>query len=95
MLSTRIRVQLNCLVFDKTLRRKDVAGASNGGGEDASSDSGSDGSDKEDENKEANFGSKSQVLNLFTIDVDRVADFSIWCFSILDTPLEIIIGTCE
>lgn len=32
-------------------------------------------------------------MNLFTIDVDRVADFSIWCFSILDTPMEIIIGT--
>lgn len=25
--------------------------------------------------------------------MDRVADFSIWCFSILDTPMEIIIGT--
>jgi hypothetical protein len=43
--------------------------------------------------EEENFGSKSQVLNLFTIDVDRVADFSIWCFSVIDAPAEIIIGT--
>lgn len=50
-------------------------------------------SDDSEGAEEANFGSKSQVLNLFTIDVDRVADFSVWCFSLLDTPLEIIIGT--
>lgn len=30
---------------------------------------------------------------MFTIDVERVADFSIWGFSLLDVPLEIIIGT--
>ena len=60
----------------------------------------------------ASLTSRVQVLNLFTIDVDRwvfpvpvvkvklrsarfsVADFSIWCFSIVDAPAEIIIGTC-
>ncbi|SGY80268.1 BQ5605_C008g05343 [Microbotryum silenes-dioicae] len=95
MLSTRIRVQLNTLVFDKTLRRKDVAGVSmaaqssseDGEGEEGGEEKGRDTGDKTD------FGSKSAVLNLWTIDVDRVADFSVWCFSIIDTPMEIIIGT--
>ncbi|KAK4052550.1 hypothetical protein OIO90_004318 [Microbotryomycetes sp. JL221] len=99
MLSTRIRVQLNTLIFDKTLRRKDVIGAA--GGDSGSSDDGDDdnsSSAKDDKASEeggpnTNFGNKSQVLNLFTIDVDRVADFAIWCFSIIDTPLEIFIGT--
>jgi hypothetical protein len=69
MLSTRIRVQLNTLIFDKTLRRKDVAGVSAGDSGDANSDDSSESGEKASD--EANFGSKSQVLNLFTIDVDR------------------------
>ncbi|KAL8277515.1 hypothetical protein RQP46_010070 [Phenoliferia psychrophenolica] len=98
MLATRIRVELNCLVFDKTLKRKDVAGVAG-----ASKPDSEDGAAKSDESEnkgllemgetDENFSSKSQVLNLFTIDVDRVADFSIWCFSIVDAPAEIIIGT--
>ncbi|KAH9811640.1 hypothetical protein DFH28DRAFT_433779 [Melampsora americana] len=39
------------------------------------------------------FGSKSQVLNLFTIDADRVADFGMSCFSLIDAPAEVLIGT--
>ncbi|KAM0756050.1 P-loop containing nucleoside triphosphate hydrolase protein [Meredithblackwellia eburnea MCA 4105] len=97
MLATRIRVELNCLVFDKTLKRKDVAGVGSGNKQDGDDKS----SDDEESDKglfdfgEANveFSSKSQVLNLFTIDVDRVADFAIWCFSFVDAPMEILIGT--
>ncbi|KAK4700303.1 hypothetical protein P7C70_g5949, partial [Phenoliferia sp. Uapishka_3] len=101
MLATRIRVELNCLVFDKTLKRKDVAGVASASKPD-SSESDSGGSESvESETKgflemgdtDVKFASKSQVLNLFTVDVDRVADFSIWCFSIVDAPAEIIIGT--
>ena len=96
MLATRIRVQLNSLVFDKTLRRKDVAGSSNT--KPATS------KDEEDEERkgskgifdvedgDSSFRNKSQVLTLFTIDVDRVGDFAIWGFSLIDAPLEIIIG---
>jgi hypothetical protein len=35
----------------------------------------------------------SQVLNLFSVDVDRIADFGVWSFSIVDAPAELIIGT--
>ncbi|KAM0789106.1 hypothetical protein ACM66B_003161 [Microbotryomycetes sp. NB124-2] len=96
MLSTRIRVQLNTLIFDKTLRRKDVVGVAGGGSgssEDNDGEKSDDGDDSEKSDESTKFGNKSQVLNLFTIDVDRVADFAIWCFSFLDTPLEIFIGT--
>ncbi|SCV71041.1 BQ2448_3803 [Microbotryum intermedium] len=97
MLSTRIRVQLNTLVFDKTLRRKDVAGVSMAAqppSEDGEGECEEDGEEKgRDLGDKTDFGSKSAVLNLWTIDVDRVADFSVWCFSIIDTPMEIIIGT--
>ncbi|GAA5904673.1 uncharacterized protein JCM6883_003864 [Sporobolomyces salmoneus] len=99
MLSTRIRVQLNTLVFDKTLKRKDVSGVSNAsssseteaGEESSTSGGGSD--ENEEEDPEKGFGSKSSVLALFSIDVDRVADFAVWCFSLIDAPLELIIGT--
>ncbi|KAI5478748.1 ATP-binding cassette transporter [Pseudohyphozyma bogoriensis] len=94
MLATRIRVQLNCLVFDKTLKRKDVAGVSGGKKEDKKEED--EGEEEEpglfSETKET-FNNKSQVMNLFSIDIDRVADFSVWCFSIVDAPAEILIGT--
>lgn len=35
----------------------------------------------------------SNRLNLFTIDADRVADFGMSCFSLIDAPAEVIIGT--
>ena len=80
MLSTRIRVQLNTLVFDKTLKRKDVSGVSNVSEKDDSSDgkkngdaasSSSGGPEEDEESAEKGFGSKTSILALFSIDVDR------------------------
>jgi len=77
MLSTRIRVQLNTLVFDKTLKRKDVSGVSNNSTSEKSSEAGEDsssgGSDEKDDDEDAEkgFGSKTSILALFSIDVDR------------------------
>lgn len=52
-------------------QRKDVAGVS-AGEKDATNNDADDSSDSgEKASDEANFGNKSQVLNLFTIDVDR------------------------
>jgi hypothetical protein len=96
MLATRIRIQLSSLVFNKTLTRKDVSGSAAHKPTtpaSASASKGDDGKDDEKSKGEDSFSSKSGVLNLFTIDVDRVSDFSIWCFSIIDAPAEIIIGT--
>lgn len=77
MLSTRIRVQLNTLVFDKTLKRKDVSGVSNNNTSEKSSETGGDSSstggsdDNDEEDGEKGFGSKTSILALFSIDVDR------------------------
>ena len=96
LLATRIRVQLNSLVFDKTLRRKDVSGSSNtkpsSTKEEDEERKGSKGIFEVEEG-DSSFRAKSQVLTLFTIDVDRVGDFAIWGFSLIDAPLEIIIGS--
>lgn len=107
MLATRLRTQLNCLVFDKTLKvssflsatpllrhsnssyfllnaqqRKDVAGVSasnrpEGSGESGAASPGGETADKSGSGlfdfgtQDETFGSRSAVLNLFTIDVDR------------------------
>jgi hypothetical protein len=42
--------------------------------------------------KEEEFSSKAQVMTLMTTDVDRVSDFSWHLFSLVDSPIEIIIG---
>lgn len=41
---------------------------------------------------EEEFSSKAQVMTLMTTDVDRVSDFSWHLFSLVDSPIEIVIG---
>ncbi|GAA6039699.1 hypothetical protein JCM8097_001359 [Rhodosporidiobolus ruineniae] len=102
ILATRIRVQLNTLIFSKTLLRKDVSGVSapsnsNSNSKPSSDADGSEGSDEddedEDEKKNPTFKSKSSITNLFSVDADRVSDFAVWSFSVYDAPVEILIGT--
>lgn len=78
-----MRIQLNSILFAKTLVRKDVASA-------AASES-PDGEDKKDD--EDDFSSKAQIMTLMTTDVDRVSEFSWHLFTIIDAPIEILIGT--
>ncbi|EJU00344.1 multidrug resistance-associated ABC transporter [Dacryopinax primogenitus] len=105
-LQTRLRVQLNTSLFAKTLVRKDVASSSSSspvseGATPAASDAGStkDGKDdkdkkeKEKDGEEAEFSSKAQVVTLMTVDVDRVSEFSWHFFSLIDAPVEIVIGS--
>ncbi|KAF9234929.1 hypothetical protein BU15DRAFT_78554 [Melanogaster broomeanus] len=82
----RIRIQLNTILFGKTLVRKDVA--SSGAATDKNKDGGKDDKDDEDD-----FSSKAQIMTLMTTDVDRVSDFSWHMFSLVDSPVEIVIGT--
>jgi hypothetical protein len=42
---------------------------------------------------EEDFSSKSQIMTLMTTDVDRIADFSWHAFTLVDAPIEIVIGT--
>ncbi|KAF7296399.1 Multidrug resistance-associated ABC transporter protein [Mycena chlorophos] len=88
-LQARIRTQLNSVLFAKTLVRKDIASAGTGAGAGSSGDAQA---EKKDENKEQ-FSSKAQIMTLMTTDVDRVAKMTMHLFSIIDVPIEIVVGT--
>ncbi|KDQ53279.1 hypothetical protein JAAARDRAFT_72568 [Jaapia argillacea MUCL 33604] len=103
-LQVRFRIQLNTILFAKTLVRKDVASsaASAKPDEDKKKKPASgtampapeeaDGTKKKDE-EESEFSSKAQIMTLMTTDVDRVSDFTWHMFTLVDSPIEIIIGT--
>ncbi|KAF8649184.1 hypothetical protein AX16_005982 [Volvariella volvacea WC 439] len=89
-LQVRMRVQLNSILFAKTLVRKNVASASKPESKDDKSDD-KDAKAKEDE--EEDFSSKAQIMTLMTTDVDRVSEFAWHMFALIDSPVEICIGT--
>jgi len=79
----RLRIQLNSILFAKSLVRKDVASSSphsthNHGGNGAGSDVGSEKKGDEDD-----FSSKAQVMTLMTTDVDRVSEFGWHAFTLV------------
>ena len=74
-MEVRLKVQLNTVLFSKTLVRKDVASSSKPKDKNAALAAGDDvakstaGGNDEDE-----FSSKAQIMTLMTTDVDRVCD---------------------
>ena len=71
----RLKIQLNSVLFAKTLVRKDVASStllppSSKDSEDGNADI------ETSEEDEDNFSSKAQIMTLMTTDVDRVSDFA-------------------
>ncbi|CEL57922.1 ATP-dependent bile acid permease OS=Saccharomyces cerevisiae (strain ATCC 204508 / S288c) GN=YBT1 PE=1 SV=2 [Rhizoctonia solani AG-1 IB] len=97
-LQLRLKIQLNSTLFAKTLIRKDIASAgsassnapsrpSTPGGESSA------GNESKEDPVEDDFSSKAQVHTLMTTDVDRVSEFSWHFFSLVDAPIEIVIGT--
>ncbi|KAF8507555.1 multidrug resistance-associated ABC transporter [Gautieria morchelliformis] len=85
-LQVRMRVQLNSILFAKTLVRKDVASSS------AQSEITSQPEMAKDR-EEDEFSSKAQIMTLMTTDVDRVSEFAWHIFSLIDSPIEIVIGS--
>src|SRR6266436_4069401 len=84
-LQVSMRVQMNSILFAKTLVRKDVA-SSSGPSENIAkdkndSDSASESSEKKDEG--GDFSSKAQIMTLMTTDVDRVSEFSWHMFTLV------------
>lgn len=87
MIQCRLRIQLNSILFAKTLVRKDIASSSppqttNNGEDEAESAAGS--AKKLDGNE---FSSKAQIMTLMTTDVDRVSDFSWHLFALVGESL--------
>lgn len=79
-----MRVQLNSVLFAKTLVRKDVASSSSPSenkAKDKDSDTASESSEKTVE--EGDFSSKAQIMTLMTTDVDRVSEFSWHIFTLV------------
>ncbi len=92
-LQVSMRVQLNSILFAKTLVRKDVA-SSSGLSENKTKDRNdtdtlSDSSEKKDE--EGDFSSKAQIMTLMTTDVDRVSEFSWHIFTLVGSSRAIVI----
>ncbi|KAJ7641019.1 multidrug resistance-associated ABC transporter [Roridomyces roridus] len=74
-LQSRLRTQLNTILFAKTLVRKDIASTAAAPGE------------------SGEFSSKAQIMTLMTTDVDRVARCSRELFLVIDSPIELLVGT--
>ena len=95
-IQVRLKVQLNSILFAKTLVRKDVASSAASTAEDASkkdtantADTANDaaggegtGGEKKKE-EEGDFSSKAQIMTLMTTDVDRVSEFAWHLFTLV------------
>ncbi|CED85202.1 multidrug resistance-associated abc transporter [Phaffia rhodozyma] len=98
LVTTRTKLMLNTMLFQKTLVRKDIAGGGAAGAGPTSTETeeskkgGKGQTDEDDKDEEEDVTSKSQVQTLMTVDVDRCADFGIEVFSLIDSPAEIIVG---
>jgi len=80
-----MRVQLNSILFAKTLVRKDVASSSSPSENKAKDKNDSDTASESSEKKEVegDFSSKAQIMTLMTTDVDRVSEFSWHVFTLV------------
>lgn len=81
VIQMRLRMQLNTMLFAKTLVRKDVV-SSGTSASDEKNDKKSNTADGEKGEEENEFSSKAQVMTLMTTDVDRVAEFSYHLFAL-------------
>ncbi|OCF33530.1 ATP-binding cassette transporter [Kwoniella heveanensis BCC8398] len=96
-LQGKIKLQLNTMLFSKTLRKKDIAAAGDDKGDSKGSEETKD-NDKETESEgkddeDEGVSSKTQIMTLFTVDVDRVTDFVFHLFAVVDAPIEIIVAS--
>ncbi|KAI0312306.1 multidrug resistance-associated ABC transporter [Amylostereum chailletii] len=93
-LQVRFRIQLNSVLYAKTLVRKDIASSAPPASEkDKDKKAAGDTPPSDEKDKEDDFSSKAQIMTLMTTDVDRVSEFAFHLFTLVDAPLEIIIGT--
>jgi hypothetical protein len=84
-LQVNIRVQLNSILFAKTLVRKDIASSSGPSENKANNHNDPDAASGSSEQKddEGDFSSKAQIMTLMTTDVDRVSEFSWHVFTLV------------
>lgn len=77
---------MNAAIFTQTLKKKDVsAGSTSSPGHEPSEE-------EEDEDWSEDFKSKAQVIQLSTVDANRVASFGMHYFALALFPFELLIG---
>src|ERR1700678_4014584 len=83
-IQVRLKIQLNSVLFAKTLVRKDVASSAPPPSSTVvkTPENGKPGTETP-EKDEDDFSSKAQIMTLMTTDVDRVSDFSWQLFSLV------------
>ncbi|KAJ7185377.1 multidrug resistance-associated ABC transporter [Mycena filopes] len=93
-LQVRLRNQLNTILFAKTLVRKDVASSAPPPTSSKDKDKTKDAeAEKKKDDDEDDFSSKAQIMTLMTTDVDRVSEFAWHLFTLVDSPIEIVVGS--
>ena len=88
-LQVAIRIQLNSILFSKTLVRKDVASSTPSKSEEDKDDIGKTKADDEEDGEE-DFSSKAQIMTLMTTDVDRVSQFANHFFTLIGMSLSVL-----
>ncbi|KAG2008576.1 ATP-binding cassette transporter [Coprinopsis cinerea AmutBmut pab1-1] len=95
--TTRIEIplgiQLNTILFAKTLVRKDVTSGSENAiiGEERENEDIAEPSPSND--SEGNASSKARVMNLMTMDVNSISGAAWTLFTLVDSPVQIVVGT--
>ena len=84
-IQVRLKIQLNTLLFSKTLVRKDVASSAAKPAHANAKGAENDGKAEEDDDSDDSdeFSSKAQIMTLMTTDVDTVSDFSWHLFALV------------
>ncbi|KAG9120665.1 hypothetical protein FRC07_003764 [Ceratobasidium sp. 392] len=88
-----LKIQLNTMLFAKTLVRKDIVSA--GSVQTRAATPTDESVNQPPEGKDGakdEFSSKAQVHTLMTTDVDRVAQFHLHLYPLIDCPIELAIG---
>ncbi|CAD6886133.1 unnamed protein product [Tilletia controversa] len=98
LLTNRFRSQLSVLLLNKSLRRKDITTVkdkeTDGEGAD-STESGGKGKkddDESDNDNPAQFATKSKIISIQTVDIQRVEGFGFHIFVLIGCPTELITG---
>ncbi|KAJ3746747.1 multidrug resistance-associated ABC transporter [Lentinula detonsa] len=87
-LQTRFRIQLNTILFAKTLVRKDSVSSTP-----PKKEKDQDGKASDNNSDEDDFSSKAQIMTLMTTDSDRLSEFAWHFFALVDSPIELVVGT--
>ncbi|KAK0565002.1 hypothetical protein OC861_003987 [Tilletia horrida] len=87
-LKARFRAQLSALLLAKSLRRKDASTANDKAttGEDGKA------TDSDDDENTTGFATKSKIITLQTVDIERVEQFSMHIFVAINCPMELVVG---